>query len=408
MTGLLLASQSIGSAAYLAATTVGALIVVQLSGSHALTGLAGFVYMVGGALGAYPAARLMERAGRRVGLSTGFVVGLVGAVLASLAVIVHLLVPFLIGYALMGAARGFTDLSRYAAAEMYAPANRGRAISWVVLGGTVGAVLGPSLVAPLGRWMTTFGHDPLAGPWLFSAALFLVAAVGLFAFLRPDPSEIARQLNTANPVPLPLTVAGRPLRSVGTLLRQPPVLSALAALVLGQLTMVVVMSITSVHMDDHGHGLDEISLVITLHTLGMFGPALISGWLVDRWGRAPVIVTGAALIIVSCWLAPASQNTAYIATALFLLGLGWNFCYVSGGALLTDALTPEERARGQGLVEGLVNATSGFGSLGGGAAFAAVGYGTVATAAMVIALIPLALAVWQWAQTQGAVAPAGD
>jgi MFS family permease len=388
LTWLLFFSQSIGSAGFIAGSTVGALIGQQLTGDTRLTGVPGAVYLVGSALAAYLAARLMERTGRRLGLAAGYAIGILGALLSGLAVLVQSFPLFLFGFVWLGVSRGFNDLARYAAAEMRPASERGRAISLVVLGGTVGAILGPQLVPPMGQLMETLHADPLAGPWFSSAVLFGLGLLLIGLFLRPDPSAIARQL----PAEAELVSVGGPLRPLAEILRQAGVQAAIAALVLGQVVMVMLMAITSVHMNHHGHSLGDISLVITAHTLGMYGPSLVSGRLTDRWGRARVIALGALILIAACVLAPLSQNTWVIALALLLLGIGWNFCYVAGGALLTDSLTPGERARGQGGVDLLINVVSASGSLGSGLVFASLGYTLMGAVGLIVTLVPLALA----------------
>ena len=159
------------------------------------------------------------------------------------------------------------------------------------------------------------------------------------------------------------------------------------------LVMVMVMSITSVHMTAHGHALGDISIVITAHTLGMFGLSMISGRLADNLGRPATIMAGVGLLVASCLLAPLSQVTGVLAVALFLLGLGWNFCYVAGAALLTDTLTFSERARMQGGNDLLVNAISALGSLQSGVLLALIGYHNLNWLGLVIALLPLLLAL---------------
>ncbi len=384
-----------GSAGFIAGTTVGALAGAALSGEPALAGVPGAVQLAGTALAAYPAARLMERVGRRPGLTLGFGLGVVGALLVGGAVAAHTFPLFLAGIFIVGASRGFTDLSRYAAAEMHPVAERGRAISLVVLGGTVGAVAGPALVGPAGQAAQAFGLDQLAGPWFSSAGLFLVVGLVLAVFLRPDPSQLARQIGAPADGPADLPAAA-PLRAWGHLLREPRVLTALSSLVLGQMVMVMLMSMTALHMRGHQHSLTDISLVIASHTLGMYGPALISGRLVDHWGRAPVITLGALLLVAACVLAPLSPDVVPIGFALFLLGLGWNFCYVAGATLLTDVLTPAERSRGQGTTDLLINLASAGGSLGSGVLFASLGYGLIAALGLGLSLVPLALAAALW------------
>jgi MFS family permease len=407
LTWVLFFGQSIGSAGFIAGSTVGALVSEHLTGDTRLTGVPGAIYMLGGALAAYPAARIMDVYGRRRGLTLGFAVGLAGALLAGVSVLLGSFILFLIGFFVMGAARGANDLARYAAAEMYSKHERGQAISRVVLGGTIGAVLGPALVGPMGRLAVWLGAEELAGPWFASVLLFGLGALLIGTYLRPEPRELAPADHERHASDTMDTSPRGPVRSWGEILSLPQAQAALSALVLGQVVMVMLMAITSIHMKHHGHSLDEIALVITAHTLGMFGPSLISGRLADRWGRGPVIVAGAGMLILACLLAPVWDNTWTIAFALLFLGLGWNFCYVAGGALLTDTLTPAERGRGQGSTDLLINMASGAGSLGSGLVFSALGYTLMAWVSLFVTFVPLLLAVrWMWSRRALAVSSA--
>lgn len=391
LTWLLFFGQSLASAAFIAGATVGAIIGEHLSGQPALAGLPSATYLLGSALAAYPAARFMERAGRRPGLSTGFLIGTVGALVCGFAVLQGSFLGFLLGMAGMGVTRGFTDLGRYAAAEMHPAAERARAISTVVLGGTVGAILGPALVAPMGRLAVNFNADALAGPWFAAAGLFALGLALMSLLLRPDPSALARQLAASEAAETQApALPARPWREI---LAQPATRVAITAMVVGQLVMVMLMTITSLHMVHHDHALSDVSIVIMGHTLGMFGLSVVTGRLADNFGRAPVIVAGGVLFIGAFLLAPLSQRTEILALALFLLGLGWNFCAVAGAALLTDSLNLSERGRLQGINDLAVGLVSAFGSLQSGAFFAVIGYANTSWISLALALIPLALAL---------------
>jgi MFS family permease len=243
----------------------------------------------------------------------------------------------------------------------------------------------------MGRLAESLRLDPLTGPWFASAALFALGLVIMLFFLRPDPRDLGRKLDAAQ---AETHAQGRPspVRPLRAILRQPTTQVAVLAMSLGQLVMVMVMAITSLYMKDHGHGLGEISLVIMAHTLGMFGLSVVTGRLADKIGRAPVIAAGSGLLIAACLLAPLVHSTYLLAAALFLLGLGWNFCYVAGGALLTDTLQPAERGRVQGGNDLVISLVSAAGNLGSGLIFAATSYTILAWVSLAVSLIPLAFA----------------
>jgi MFS family permease len=179
------------------------------------------------------------------------------------------------------------------------------------------------------------------------------------------------------------------------IMRQPAAWLALTAMVIGQMVMVLIMSVTSLHMHHHNHGLDDVSLVIMAHTLGMFGLSIVNGTLIDRVGRKAAIGSGAALLIAGSLLAPVSLLTAWLALALFLVGLGWNLCYIAGSSLLSDSLAPSERSPVQGANELVVNLASAIGSLGSGVILAYAGFTALSSVGAALAVLPLAALAWQ-------------
>jgi len=404
ITATLFVAQSLGSAAFIATVAINSIIGAKLSGRPAWAGVPTGVYLVGSALAALGWGYGMDRLGRRGGLVLGLALGIVGAALAGSALLGRSFWVFLGGLALMGAANAALQLGRFAAAEVYPPAERGRAISNVVIGGTIGAVFGPLLVGPTGQWARGLGLDELAGPYGASLVLFAVAAVAVFLWLRPDPRDVGREVTGLHPE---TTGSDRATRSIPAILREPGTIVAMAAMIFGQLTMVMLMVITSLHMQGHQHSLSEISVVISSHTLGMYAFSILSGQLADRWGRGPVILVGAGTLLLACLTAPLSPEVLPMAVALFLLGLGWNFCYVGGSSLLADQLSPAERAKTQGFNDLLIGLVSAVGSLGSGWVFAAVGYGAMGLVGAAAGLIPLGLALW-WQMSRPAPVAAAD
>lgn len=388
LTATLFASQSLSSLGLTAALTVAAIAAKRLSGSATVAGIPTTLMLLGTASAAYPAGRLMDRFGRRAGLTLGFVVSLAGGLLAALALIAHSFVPLLIGFVLLGLGRGALDLGRFAAAEIVRPEGRARAVSWVVLGGTVGGIGGPLVVKPMSRLVAQFGLDGLAGPFLGAAALYVAGSLIVFLLLRPDPRDVGRQIATddAERKRAQRSPADLPARPFGQIIRLRRAQVALAAMVFGQFVMVAVMVITPLHMTDHNHSLDAVAWVIAAHVFGMYAVSVVTGRVADAYGRRTAIAIGALLLIGACLLAPLAQTALLLAAALFLLGVGWNFCYVAGSSLLADVLRPDERGRVQGTNDLLVNLTAAAGSLGSGVLFGTIGYAAIGLVGIGLAL----------------------
>ena len=370
---------------------MGAIVGAQLSGNPALAGLPAAVQLAGTALAAFLVGMLMDKIGRRRAMVAGILVGAAGASLAVVAIITSSFALLLAALALFGMALASIQLGRFAAAEVHPPKNRGRAISYVVLGGTVGSVAGPLLVGPSGRLALSAGLDELAGPYVVAAVVIALAAIVVFTWLRPDPREVGKEIAAAYPTS---TATSGPTRSLFQILTSSGVIVAMVAMVVGQGVMVLVMGMTSLHMRGNDHLLTSISVVMSAHTFGMFAFSIVSGRLTDKWGRLPVVLSGAVLLIAGCLSAAFSTAVGPLAVSLFLVGLGWNFCYVGGSALLSDELTPEERSQTQGVNDLLVYAFTAAVSVGSGVLFATVGYngvGIVGATASLILLVAIGL-----------------
>jgi MFS family permease len=402
ITRTLFGAQSLGSAATITAFPILTILGAQLSGAEALAGLPATVYLLGQAGSAFVWGNAMDRIGRRGALILGALLGSAGMLISAAAVGIASFALFLIGSLLMGVATAALALSRFVAAEVHPPDQRARAISNVVLGGTVGALLGPVIAGLVTRIARTADINEFIGPYLAGAILFALVGLVLFAWLRPEPRDLGRAIAAAIPGSAPATGPARPIL---TILRERPALVAVAAMMFGQMTMAMLMVITSLHMRHNDHPLTNISFVISAHVVGMYAFSIISGRLADAWGRGPVIMIGASVLVLACLTAPLSPQLVPLAVALFLLGLGWNFCYVAGSSLLADQLSPAERGRTQGFNDLLLGLTSALGSLGSGVVFAAVGYGAMGLVGAAAALIPLSLAAWWRLGQRVAAAP---
>jgi MFS family permease len=386
ITFVLFLAQSLASAGFIATATVGSILGAKLGGAP-WAGVPSAVFLIGGALAASVWGVLMDIVGRRNGIALGLLLGVTGSGIVVVSANQSLLALMYPGMVLMGFGNAAVLLGRFSAAEVNPPEKRGAAISNVVLGGTAGAIFGPLLVGPMGTLALRLGMDELAGAYIASLVLFGIAAAIIFVGLRPDPRDVGRQVAALYPDSAPRGVA----RPISAIFREPAALTAVTAMVLGQVVMVAIMVITSLHMRDHDHQLGDISAVISAHTLGMYAFSVVSGRLADKWGRGPVILTGATTLLLACLTAPLSPDVLPLAVSLFLLGLGWNFCFVGGSTLLSDQLSPVERARTQGVNDLLVGLASATGSLSSGLVFAATGYTVIALVAGGLALIPMGM-----------------
>jgi MFS family permease len=390
-TWALVAGVAVGSTGHIAAVTVATIVAQDIAGSTAWSGAPGAAVVLGAAIGAMVLSRIMVRRGRRTGLAAGYLIGVVGALLATAAVIVASLPLLLLGTTLIGFGNSSNQLSRYVAADLFPPDRRASAIGTVVWGATVGAVIGPSLVDPAATLAEMVGLPALAGPYLVPVVFVGTAALLTITALRPDPYELADESARQDHPAAERSVAG----SLADVVRRPNVPVAIVALVTGQTVMVLIMTMTPLHMTSHGHDLGAVGLVISGHTFGMFGLSPLSGRMTDRYGSVPIILLGLAIVAGSSALAAAAPADGGILlfVALFLLGFGWNLGYVAGSALLTEGLSLAERTRLQGLTDALIWSSAAAASLGSGVVVAAAGYATLGLMGAALVFVPAWLVV---------------
>jgi MFS family permease len=378
LTLTLFVSQSLFSSSTIMSFTLMPVISAHLGGSDSVAGVPPTLTLLGRAVAAYPVGWLMDRIGRRLGLTLGYILATIGAALCVLA-ITHWesFVGFSAGGFLMGMGRGVTEQIRFVAAEIVLPDKQAQKIGLMVLAGTVGAVGGPLLVDPSGQLGASFGLHAHAGPYLMAGVFTLLGMVLVFTLLKPDPMEIGQSLAKEQ------NEAVGEARALRVIFADRTVRLGIGSMVIGQLVMTLIMVITPLHMDHHAHSVKDISWVIMAHTVGMYGLSSITGRLVNRFGRVSIVITGAIILAVSAVLTPISNEMPLLTFALFLLGLGWNFCFIAGSSLLSEALASVERGRVQGASEMLVALAAGAGSLGTGIVFA--GSGIVAVSAIGLA-----------------------
>ena len=377
---------ALGSIGYIAAVTIGTIVARDLSGSPLLSGAPGATAVLGAATGAAILSRLMIARGRRFGLTVGYGIGAAGALIATVAVVVRSFPLLLLGTVLIGFGNAAGQLSRYVAADLYPSVRRASAIGLVVWGATIGAIVGPNLVGIADTVGGGIGLPSLAGTYLLAIFFVGSAAILTFAVLRPDPYRLADRTDPGSDEPSIAT-------PLGQILSKPDVRVAILALITVQVVMVLVMTMTPLHMTDTGHDLTAVGLVISAHTFGMYALSPLSGRLTDRFGSHLIVLVGLAVSgfagILSA-VAPV-EGGALLFAALFLLGYGWNLGFVAGSSLLTNGLGLAERTRVEGLTDALIWISAAAASLGSGLIVASAGYATLGMLGAVVVLLPALL-----------------
>ncbi|GGN94670.1 MFS transporter [Saccharibacillus kuerlensis] len=385
-------SQIFGGAGLAAGITVGALIAQDMLGTDNFTGVPTALFTLGSAAAALLVGRYSQRFGRRMGLGLGFIVGGIGAIGVVLAAISSSIILLLISLLIYGAGSATNLQARYAGTDLAGPKQRATAASMAMVFTTIGAVAGPNLVGVTGDFAESIGVPSLAGPFILAAVAYFLAGIILLILLRPDPllvaKEVAKQAVQSGTASVGTATAADSRRGI--------TLGALV-MILTQIVMVAVMTMTPVHMRHHGHGLEEVGLVIGFHVGAMYLPSLITGVLVDKIGRiAMAAASGITLLLagITAALAPADSLFMLI-VALVLLGLGWNFGLISGTAMIVDSTTAANRAKVQGSVDVLIALSGASGGMLSGMVVANSSYATLSYAGGFIALALVPFMLWK-------------
>jgi MFS family permease len=345
---LLAVATAIGALGLAAGGSAGALLAEDITGSTALAGLPLGVLVAGSAASALLISWRTGRAGRAAGLVLGYAIGTAGAALVIGAAVADDFSLLLAGSAALGAANAAIFLTRYAAADLGGEAGRGRALGIVFFATAVGAVVSPNLLGPGGDLAETVGLPDLAGLYLVAFAAFLGAGFLLSALpIASLPVGEAR------------AVTRHELRAGLWSARV-----ALAVLALTNLVMVAVMAIAPIHMVEHGHSLELVGVIVSIHVLCMFAPSPVTGWLADRAGSAIVVVLGGGLMVAAGASGAVMDlsNTLEMTAMLALLGLGWNAGIVAGSTMLAASVPGYLRPQAEGIGEVAMGLAAGAGA----------------------------------------------
>ncbi|MBY7100817.1 MFS transporter [Bacillus sp. 6YEL31] len=385
-------SQMFGGAGLAAGITVGALLAQQMLGTDAFAGLPTAMFTLGSALAAFIVGKLSQRYGRRIGLATGFIVGGFGAIGVVMAALTNSIILLLISLLIYGAGTATNLQARYAGTDLADKRQRATAISITMVMTTFGAVAGPNLVGVMGDFAHSIGIPNLAGPFILSAAAFILAGLVLFIMLRPDPLIIANIIETYK---REHTYKGQPVTEEVKENKRGITVGAIV-MILTQIVMVAIMTMTPVHMGHHGHGLSAVGLVIGFHVGAMYLPSLVTGMLIDKIGRTTMSIAGGIILLaagVIAAMAP-SDSLLLLIVALSLLGLGWNLGLISGTAQIVDATIPSTRAKTQGKIDVFVAVAGASGGAMSGMIVANSSYAALSLAGGVLALLLIPIVIW--------------
>ncbi|ULM96503.1 MFS transporter [Peribacillus frigoritolerans] len=385
-------SQIFGGAGLAAGVTVGALLAQQMLGTDAFAGVPSGLFTLGSAGAALIVGRLSQRYGRRTGLTTGFLIGGLGAIGVITAAIINSVFLLFASLLIYGAGTATNLQARYAGTDLANNKQRATAISITMVFTTFGAVAGPNLVNVMGDFALSIGVPSLAGPFILSAAAFILAGLVLFVLLRPDPLVIARTIEASKQESNRLGYSA----DTEQMVNKRGIIVGAAIMVLTQIVMVAIMTMTPVHMRHHGHDLGEIGLVIGFHIAAMYLPSLVTGVLVDKFGRtAMAIASGATLLLAGLISAIApGDSMILLVIALSLLGLGWNFGLISGTALIVDSTDTSNRAKTQGTVDVLIALSGASGGALSGMIVAGSSYTALSFIGGLLSLLLIPVVIW--------------
>lgn len=380
--GALVLSNVLGGVGVASGIAVGSLLVASMS-SDAWAGAGQALSVLGAGLMAVPLARLATNAGRRRALTVGYGIAFAGAAIVLIAAAFGVFPLLLAGLLLFGAAQATTLQTRYAASELATPERRGTVMSIVIWATTIGSVTGPNLSAAGASLGSRINLPELSGPYLFSLAGFLLAALSVTLLYTRHPARDS----PAGPAAAPQKNAISAMAALRWAAAHPVARFAVVLLVSAHAVMVGIMSMTPLHLGHTGHGLSVVGIVISLHILGMYALSPLFGWMADKFGPMLTALIGLVTLGVSAVLAfIAPGHLTAVVVALTLLGLGWSAAIISSSVLLAGVDSGEVRVPLQGATDALMNYAGAAAALVGGLIIAAIGFGGLALTGLLIVL----------------------
>lgn len=385
-------SQIFGGVGLAAGVTVGALLAQEMLGTEAYAGLPMALFTLGSAGAAFLVGRLSQHYGRRPGLTTGFLVGGVGGLGVVLAAVLNNIPLLFFSLLIYGAGTATNMQARYSGTDLAEKNQRAKAVSIIMVSAAFGAFAGPNMVGIMGNLALSLGIPALAGPFLLSGTAFLLAGLVISILLRPDPFLVASAMEVYK------KEHEYELES-GDVLAVPSkrgVAVGAALMILTQMVMVAVMTMTPVHMIHHGHGLGSIGLVIGIHIGAMYLPSLFTGILVDKFGFTVMsFISGIIMVLATVMAAFApGDSLVFLIIALALLGLGWNIGLISGTTKVVDSTDPLKRAKTQGTVDVFIALSGASGGALSGIVVAESSYAVLSLFGGLLSLVMIPFILW--------------
>lgn len=398
-TVLIALSQSFTGAGMQMAYGIGPLMVVGLSGSASLAGVSVGLFALSRFLVSYPMGRITDHWGRKPGILAGLILALGGTLLVGFSMNWGSLGLLVVGMLLFGMGMNGAQQLRVAAADMFPPQMRAQALGYVATGSLIGLVMSPALMASGEVWGLGIGLDPLAVPWLLLPVL-IVSGMILVNFIRPDPKEIGLRLHEYYPEhhlgkagAKSAAAPAMPFSPMG-LLRNRSTRLAIACNAAGQANMSIVMVLTSLMLNHHGHSLTEIGFSHAFHSAGMFAFTIPLGLAADKFGREKVMYPGVIATIFGACFVTFGDNFALITLGTFLVGLGWAGANVAATALVADHVGAAQRGRAVGVNDSFAGAAAVTSAIVTGPLIQSWGLGAAGIAAILFAVPPLLMRLY--------------
>ncbi len=406
---LLAATQAFVGAGSQLTPALSAIMVVQLLGSSTLAGIGTSMLSVAKFAIAYPIGWVADNVGRKAALFIGQGLALVGTLTIGTAVLRSSFPLLILGLLVFGLGIGAGQQLRLAAADLYPPDRRAQGLGYVLTGSLIGVLGGPLLITLASRIGPDLGIDPIALAWLLVPAV-LIPGMALVFLIHPDPRDIAKDLGAyygpgvdVAPAATTDVPSGNGVRDW---LAHYPMRVAFVASFAAQGVMSLMMAMTSLALDHHGHGLQAISISVSIHVVGMYALSIPLGRLSDRIGRRNVMLLGTVLSALGSVFVGVATEYAPITIGTFLVGVGWSCTNVSTSALIADLVAPEDRGRAIGTSDTFSGAGSVVLPLIGGPLVELVGFPVLAVMGTALLTLPFVMLLRMGDDTRRAYAEA--